>query len=121
MNRKRHLARKKRKVRVRKKISGTALCPRLAVYRSNRYIYAQIIDDEQGQTLAYVDVKKAPAAEIPEGIDGKCATAYTVGRAIAELAKEKEISRIVFDRSGYLYHGRIAALAQGARDGGLEF
>ncbi len=120
-NKKRRIAKAKRKIRIRKKVSGTAECPRLTVYRSNRFMYAQVIDDVEGSTLLASDSGNAPAAEIPKGIDGKCAQAYQLGRSIADLAKEKGIAKIVFDRSGYLYHGRVAALAKGARDGGLKF
>jgi large subunit ribosomal protein L18 len=111
----------KRKRRVRKKVRGTAERPRLTVYRSLRNISAQVVDDDRGQTLIHCDGKQAPTAEIPEGLTGKCAAAYTVGRALAVKAKEQGIEKIVFDRNGYLYHGRVAALARGARDGGLEF
>jgi len=111
----------KRKVRVRKKVSGTAERPRLTVSRSHKAIYAQIIDDVVGRTLLAADSRKADEAEVPEGLAGKCATAYRVGHHLARMAREKGIEKAVFDRNGYLYHGRIAALAKGARDGGLEF
>ena len=114
-------ARKRRKVRVRKFVSGSADCPRLTVRRSHKAIYAQVIDDVVGNTLAAADSSNLGDVEVPEGLQGKCATAYKVGRRIAEAAKDKGIEKIVFDRSGYLYHGRVAALARGARDGGLEF
>jgi large subunit ribosomal protein L18 len=113
--------RKKRKIAIRKKIAGTAERPRVAVTRSHKNIYAQVVDDEARVTLmASSGQKAAAAAEVPEGIAGKCAVAYSVGRDIAAQAKEKGISRMVFDRSGYLYHGRVAALARGLRDGGIE-
>lgn len=111
----------KRKRRVGKRLHGTAEKPRLSVYRSHRNMYAQLVDDDRGHTLAWVDVKKATECELPEGIDGKRALAYRVGKSLAEQAKAKGVEKIVFDRNGYLYHGRVAALAQGARDGGLEF
>ncbi len=111
----------RRKISVRKKISGTAERPRLTVKRSNKAIYAQVVDDVLGNTLVSADSSQAFEAEVPEGFDGKRAAAYLVGRAIAEKAKEKGIEAAVFDRSGYLYHGRVAALAKGARDGGLKF
>ncbi|MBK6898745.1 MAG: 50S ribosomal protein L18 [bacterium] len=114
-------ARQKRKVRVRKKVSGTAERPRLTVSRSHKAIYAQIIDDVVGNTLLAADSRKADEAAVPEGLAGKCATAYRVGHHLARMAREKGIEKAVFDRNGYLYHGRIAALAKGARDGGLEF
>ncbi|MDO9693283.1 MAG: 50S ribosomal protein L18 [Candidatus Latescibacteria bacterium] len=114
-------SRLKRKVRVRKKVSGTAERPRLTVSRSHKAIYAQIIDDVVGNTLLAADSRKADDAAVPEGLAGKCATAYRVGHHLARLAREKGIEKAVFDRNGYLYHGRVAALAKGARDGGLEF
>ncbi|MBK7703428.1 MAG: 50S ribosomal protein L18 [bacterium] len=114
-------SRLKRKVRVRKKVSGTAERPRLTVSRSHKAIYAQIIDDVVGNTLLAADSRKADEAAVPEGLAGKCATAYRVGHHLARLAREKGIEKAVFDRNGYLYHGRVAALAKGARDGGLEF
>jgi large subunit ribosomal protein L18 len=113
--------RQKRKFRVRKKVSGTAARPRLTVTRSHKSIYAQIIDDAVGCTLIAADSRKADEATVPEGLAGKCATAYRVGHHLARLAREKGIEKAVFDRNGYLYHGRVAALAKGARDGGLEF
>ncbi len=111
----------KRKTRVRKKVSGTAERPRLTVTRSHKAIYAQIIDDAVGCTLIAADSRKADETALPEGLAGKCATAYRVGHHLARLAREKGIEKAVFDRNGYLYHGRVAALAKGARDGGLEF
>jgi large subunit ribosomal protein L18 len=117
----RRTAWKKRKRRVRRRIHGDAERPRLTVFRSLRHIYAQIVDDDEGRTLVWSDSKSAGADETPEELGGKCATAYTVGKALAAKAKEHGIGKIVFDRNGYLYHGRVAALARGARDGGLEF
>jgi len=121
LNQSRRAAWQRRKKRVRKHIAGTPERPRLSVFRSHKYIYAQIVDDQQGQTLSATSSLKVLQSEVPEDISGKCAMAYRVGRTIAEQAKEKGIAKIVFDRSGYLYHGRVAALARGARDGGLEF
>ena len=112
--------RKRRKIAIRKKISGTAARPRVTVTRSHKNIYAQVVDDDARVTLLSSNARKAAAAEAPEGIVGKCAAAYTVGRALAEQAKEKGITSMVFDRNGYLYHGRVAALARGLRDGGIE-
>ena len=120
-SKKRREAWRKRKNRVRRKIHGTAERPRLTVYRSLRHIYAQLVDDDGGRTLVACDVKKAAEVDLPEGVAGKRSEAYRVGRTLADLAKEKGFSRVVFDRNGYLYHGRVAALAQGARDGGLDF
>ena len=120
INKTKRQARLKRKKSIRKKIFGTAERPRLSVYRSHRSIYAQVVDDDEGRTLVAGDSKAAAAVEVPEGLAGKCAEAYKLGRTVAERAKEKGISRMVFDRSGYLYHGRIAALGRGLRDGGIE-
>ena len=111
----------RRKQRVRKKISGSDDRPRLSVFRSNKNIYAQIVNDLEGRTLVAASTQKLPQVEVPEEMVGKCALAYQVGRGLAEQAKEQGIAKIVFDRSGYLYHGRIAALARGVRDGGIEF
>jgi large subunit ribosomal protein L18 len=111
----------KRKRRVGKRLHGTAEKPRLTVFRSHRYIYAQLVDDDQGQTLLACNVAAAGDCELPEGLDGKRAVAYKVGHTLAEQAKAKGLAKVIFDRNGYLYHGRVAALAQGARDGGLEF
>lgn len=111
----------KRKRRVGKRLHGTADKPRLTVFRSHRNMYAQLVDDDQGRTLAFCDVSKAAECELPEGIGGKRALAYRVGHTLAAQAKADGVETIVFDRNGYLYHGRVAALAQGARDGGLKF
>ena len=110
-------ARLKRHIRVRAKISGTAERPRLCVYRSNANISAQIIDDEKGITL----VSASSYEKGFEGIGSNKAAAKTVGETIAERAKEKGITDVVFDRGGYLYHGRVSELAAGAREGGLKF
>ena len=120
VSKKRHEARRRRKFRVRKKLRGTAARPRVTVYRSHRNIYAQVVDDDEGRTVLAHDGRKAAAVEVPEGVSGKCAMAYSVGRSLADLAKAKGISTMVFDRNGYLYHGRVAALARGLRDGGIE-
>ena len=109
-----------RHARVRKKISGTTERPRLCVYRSNAHIYAQIIDDAKGMTLvAASTVEKALAAQIGE-MDKKGA-AKLVGKTIAERAEAAGIKTVVFDRGGYIYTGRVAELAAGAREGGLDF
>ena len=107
----------KRHVRVRGKISGTPECPRLNVFRSNANIYAQIIDDVNGVTLVSANTLEKGF----EGATGNAEAAKKVGLAIAERAKEKGIEVVVFDRGGYVYHGRVAALAEGARKGGLQF
>ncbi len=107
----------KRHVRVRGKISGTPERPRLSVFRSNANIYAQIIDDVNGVTLASASTLDKEF----DGAAGNVEAAKKVGKAVAERAKAKGIDTVVFDRSGYIYHGRVAALAEGAREGGLEF
>lgn len=107
----------KRHIRVRYKISGTPERPRLNVFRSNANIYAQVIDDVNGVTLASASTLEKEF----EGAQGNCEAAKKVGLKVAERAKEKGISVVVFDRGGYIYHGRVAALAEGAREGGLEF
>ncbi|HYM14589.1 MAG TPA: 50S ribosomal protein L18 [Dehalococcoidia bacterium] len=112
-------ARQRRHVRVRKTVSGTPQRPRLAVYRSLTHIYAQVIDDERGHTLAAAsDVEKTlkPAAG-----SKKTARAAAVGAAIAEKAKAAGVTAVVFDRGGNRYHGRVKALAEAAREGGLQF
>ena len=110
-------ARKKIRARIRAKISGTQERPRLAVFRSANHIYAQLIDDVAGVTLA-------AASSLDKGFEGSGGNkegARKVGLMIAERAKAKSIEEVVFDRGGYVYHGRVAALAEGAREGGLEF
>ena len=110
--------RKKRHLRIRKTIVGTALRPRLSVFRSNKHIYAQLIDDVNGITLASASSTEGFCAADEAG-NLKGATA--VGKAIAERAVQKNIKNVVFDRGGYLYHGRVKALAESARAAGLEF
>lgn len=105
------------KRRVRKNIHGTAEKPRLSVYRSNKEIYAQVIDDNKGTTL--VSTSSRDKGVTKEGT--KSEVSVQVGKKIAELAKAKGIETVVFDRNGFLYHGRIKALADGAREGGLKF
>ena len=107
----------KRHIRVRGKISGTAECPRLAVYRSNKNIYAQIIDDVKGATLVSASSLEAGF----EGIGSNKEAAKKVGKMVAERAVAKGIDVVVFDRGGYIYHGRVSELAEGAREGGLKF
>ena len=107
----------KRHKRVRAKISGTPEMPRLNVFRSEANIYAQIIDDVAGVTL----VSASSLDKAVEGYGGNVAAASAVGKLIAERAKAKGIETVVFDRGGYLYHGRVKALAEGAREGGLKF
>ena len=110
-------ARKKIRARIRAKISGTAQRPRLAVFRSANHIYAQLIDDVAGVTLA-------AASSMDKGFEGNGGNkeaAHKVGLAIAQRAKEKNIEEVVFDRGGFVYHGRVKELAEGAREGGLKF
>ena len=107
----------KRHVRVRGKISGTPACPRLNVFRSNANIYAQIIDDVSGVTLVSANTLEKGF----EGATGNAEAAKKVGAVLAERAKAKGIEEVVFDRGGYVYHGRVQALAEGAREGGLKF
>lgn len=111
-------ARLKIHYRIRKRVSGTASKPRLSVFRSNKDIYAQLIDDEKGVTLASASSrKKDMAGEKANKVD----LSKKVGTAIAKKSEELGIKEVVFDRSGYLYHGRVKALADGAREGGLKF
>ena len=107
----------KRHVRVRGKISGTPECPRLNVFRSNANIYAQIIDDVNGVTLVAANTLEKDF----EGATGNVEAAKKVGAVLAERAKAKGIEKVVFDRGGYIFHGRVAALAEGAREAGLKF
>jgi len=108
----------RRHLRVRKKVEGTPERPRLVVFRSSKHIYAQIVDDQRGVTLV-------GGADNSEGVQvdgkGKVARSFALGRFIATKAKEKGIAKVVFDRGGYQYHGRVKAVADGARKGGLEF
>lgn len=106
--------RKRRHARIRSRVVGTAEKPRLAVFRSNKFIYAQLIDDEAGKTLV-------AASDVKETSGDKKERAKKVGAQIASLAKAKNIEKIVFDRGGFLFAGRIALLAEGAREGGLKF
>jgi large subunit ribosomal protein L18 len=112
-----HELAKRRHRRVRRKIAGTAERPRLAVYRSNRHIIAQVIDDRAGHTLAAASTVEA---ELRSSGTGNATAAATVGRLIAERAKAAGITKVVFDRGGSRYHGRVAALADAAREAGLE-
>lgn len=113
--------RDKRKIRIRKKIFGTAECPRLTVYRSLNHIYAQLVDDTSGKTIgAKSTLSKDIAAQLST-MKGKVEAAKLVGVEVARYAMEKNIATIVFDRNGYLYHGRVKAVADGAREAGLHF
>ncbi len=116
----RNKARLHRHKRVRGKISGTPEIPRLCVFRSNKYIYAQIIDDVEGVTLVSASsMEPELKADFPNGSNKEAAKA--VGQLIGKKAVEKGISKVVFDRGGYLYHGRVKELADGARESGLQF
>ncbi len=119
------VAAKKRRARikhqVRKKISGTAEKPRLVVYRSLKGIYGQLIDDLTGKTITSISSSGKELAEKIKDVKGKVDKSKEVGKAIATVAKEKNITSVVFDRNGYLYHGRVKAFADGAREGGLIF
>lgn len=112
--------RQRRAERIRKKISGTAERPRLTVYKSNKHIYAQVIDDTQGTTLAFASTLSKEIRDQLDGLDKK-AQGQLVGKLVAERAKEAQVSTVVFDRNGFPYHGRLAALADAAREAGLEF
>jgi large subunit ribosomal protein L18 len=109
-------ARERRHRRIRGKVSGTAQRPRLAVFRSNRGIFAQLVDDENGRTItgaSWLGLKSFEGSKVEQAAE--------VGKALAEAAKRAGIESVVFDRGGYLYHGRVKALAEGAREGGLRF
>ena len=112
-------ARIKRHKALRNKISGTSIKPRLNVFRSLKNIYAQIIDDENGVTLVSASTLSPELKDIKNG--GNKEAAVEVGKLLAKKALEKNIESVVFDRGGYIYHGRVAALAEGAREGGLKF
>jgi len=113
-------SRKNRQARVRRKVQGTGERPRLCVFRSSAHIYAQVIDDEKGTTLAAVSTLSPALKDSLKGLK-KSEAAKIVGKAIAEDAKSKGCSKVVFDRNGFLYHGRVKALSEGAREGGLDF
>jgi large subunit ribosomal protein L18 len=112
---KKQAARVRRHASLRKRLAGDGGTPRLAVFRSNRHIYAQVIDDVAGATLA-----SASSLEASVGKDAKSSVAGSVGKLVAERAKAKGISKVVFDRGGFKYHGRVAKVADGAREAGLE-
>ncbi len=112
--------REKRKARIRKKLSGTAERPRLTVYRSLNHVYAQVVDDVAGRTIAFAGTtSKALRDSVKE--DDKTAAAKKVGAAIAKAAIDKGVTQVVFDRNGFDYHGRVAAVAEAAREAGLKF
>jgi len=110
-----------RKIRIRKRVSGTPALPRLCVFKSHKYIYAQAVDDSTGATLASASSLE-PAVKSDLKTSGKTLTvAQKVGELISERLKAKGIDKVIFDRSGYVYHGRVKAVAEGARKGGLQF
>jgi large subunit ribosomal protein L18 len=114
------VGRERRKLRIRKKIAGTEDHPRMTVFRSAKHIYAQVIDDDTGRTLAHAStLSKDLKGSLDEG--NKTEAAKKVGALVAKICLSKNIARVVFDRNGYLYHGRISALANAARQGGLKF
>ena len=114
------VGRDRRKLRIRKRISGTELKPRLTVFRSSKHIYAQVIDDVTGKTLAHVSTL---SKDLKGSLDdaNKTDAAKKVGALVAKICISKKIEKVVFDRNGYLYHGRVSALADAAREGGLKF
>ncbi|HWL85735.1 MAG TPA: 50S ribosomal protein L18 [Polyangiaceae bacterium] len=112
------VGRERRKLRIRRKISGTSERPRLSVFRSSKHIYVQAVDDLTGKTVAHVSTL---AKGLREAEGTKSDDAKRVGQAVAKALLAQGISKVVFDRNGYLYHGRVRALADGAREGGLEF
>ncbi|MBI5063113.1 MAG: 50S ribosomal protein L18 [Desulfatitalea sp.] len=114
------IARAKRKVRIRKRISGTPERPRLTVFRSARHVYAQIVDDRAGSTLVTASSLEGAFKEQPK-FANKVAAATFIGKLVAQRALEKGIKKVVFDRNGFLYHGRVKAVSDGAREAGLDF
>jgi len=116
----REMARLKRKMRIRKKLHGDEERPRLSVFRSDKHIYAQIVDDSRGVTLVAASTL-SPDYKAMEQIKGKVEAAKRVGALIAQKARENGIGKVVFDRNGYIYHGRVQALADAARQAGLDF
>jgi large subunit ribosomal protein L18 len=112
--------RRRRQMRVRHKISGTADRPRLAVFRSAKHVQVQLIDDTTGHALLGLASYSPSVADEVSAAEGKCARSHAVGKALAAKAAEAGIKEAVFDRGGYLYHGRVKALAEGAREGGLK-
>jgi large subunit ribosomal protein L18 len=119
-NKRGNSARLRRRARVRKKVVGTDGRPRICVFRSNKHIYAQVISDDQGKTLAAVSTLSDQLGDDDKNSKG-VGLAKRVGLALAKRCKEKNITDVVFDRNGFLYHGRVKAVADGAREGGLKF
>lgn len=120
-NIKKQQARARRKKALLKKIRGTSERPRLVVFRSNKEIYGQIIDDVKGETLATASTRSKDIEKDITGAKNKTEQAKVAGKLLGELATDKKIETVVFDRAGYLYHGRVKAFAEGAREGGLKF
>jgi large subunit ribosomal protein L18 len=116
----RHLARMKRKKRIRKRLSGTEQKPRMSVFRSSKHIYVQLINDISGNTIIAASSVEKVVRDQPK-FDSKVAMASYVGKILAERAREKGITKVVFDRNGFLYHGRVKAVSTGAREAGLVF
>jgi len=117
----RYISRLKRKKRIRKNITGTTERPRLSVFRSSTHIYAQIINDIDGNTLASASTLDAEFTASGSKGGGDCEAAVTIGKMVAKRALDKGITKVIFDRNGFLYHGRIKALSDGAREVGLQF
>ncbi len=112
---------KRAQLRIRRKVQGTTERPRLCVYKSLRFIYAQVIDDSTGRTLVQANSKEADVLSGLESSAGGCEAAKAVGALVAERAKEKGVEQVVFDRGGFLYHGKVKCLAEAAREKGLVF
>lgn len=119
-NKQKDIARTRRKRRVRKRVLGTDQRPRISVFKSNKHIYAQVISDDRGITLASISTLSKDLAAKVENAKGVEA-AKQVGLALAKICKEKSITQVIFDRNGFLFHGRVKAIADGAREGGLKF
>ncbi|HEX9613976.1 MAG TPA: 50S ribosomal protein L18 [Bacteroidota bacterium] len=113
--------RERRKARIKGKVRGTPVRPRLTVYRSLKHVYAQIIDDTKGQTLVYASSLSKELRDQAKGAKSEVEVCKLVGTVAAKKALEKNIKEVLFDRNGYLYHGRVKAVADGAREGGLKF
>ncbi|MBX7151157.1 50S ribosomal protein L18 [bacterium] len=107
--------------RIRRKLAGTTERPRLAIFRSVKHIYAQLIDDSQGKTLVHISSTADAVKNAVSGSKGKIGVSKAVGMEVAKAAKSKGIEKVVFDRGGYQFHGRVKAVADGAREGGLQF
>ncbi|OGG93683.1 MAG: 50S ribosomal protein L18 [Candidatus Lambdaproteobacteria bacterium RIFOXYD12_FULL_49_8] len=120
-SKKRILTRGRKKAHIRKNMTGTAQKPRISVFRSAKHIYVQAIDDDQGQTLAHCSTLNGEVKKGIEGATGNKDAAESVGKAFGLMLKEKGIENVVFDRNGYIYHGRVKSLADGIREAGIQF